>query len=28
VKNELYERTLAAFDEHPEQVQFPIGRNR
>ena len=27
-KNELYERVLAAFNEHPEQVKFPVGRSR
>ena len=28
VKNELYRRVLAAFNEHPDRVKFPIGRNR
>ena len=27
-KNALYERILADFNEHPERVKFPIGRNR
>ena len=27
-KNALYERVLAEFNEHPEQVQFRVGRNR
>jgi small-conductance mechanosensitive channel len=27
-KNALYERVLADFNEHPERVKFPIGRNR
>ncbi|MCU4716583.1 mechanosensitive ion channel family protein [Halapricum hydrolyticum] len=27
-KNALYERVLAALNEHPERVKFPIGRNR
>ena len=28
VRNELYERILAELNEHPERVQFPVGRNR
>jgi small-conductance mechanosensitive channel len=28
VKNELYRRVLAAFNEHPDRVSFPVGRNR
>jgi small-conductance mechanosensitive channel len=28
VKNELYRRVLARFNEHPDRVSFPIGRNR
>ena len=28
VRNELYERVLAAFNDEPERVQFPVGRNR
>lgn len=28
VRNELYERILTEFNNHPEQVKFPIGRNR
>ncbi|WP_123533161.1 mechanosensitive ion channel family protein [Halosimplex salinum] len=27
-KNELYERILAAFNEHPDRVKFPVSRNR
>jgi len=27
-KNALYERVLAAFNEYPEKVKFPVGRNR
>jgi small-conductance mechanosensitive channel len=27
-KNELYRRILARFTEHPDRVQFPVGRNR
>ena len=27
-KNALYERVLAAFNEHPERVKFPVSRNR
>jgi len=28
VRNELYERVLARFNEEPERVKFPVGRNR
>jgi small-conductance mechanosensitive channel len=28
VRNDLYERVLSEFNDHPEQVKFPIGRNR
>lgn len=28
VRNELYERTLGAFNAEPDRVKFPIGRNR
>ncbi|MFC6732492.1 mechanosensitive ion channel family protein [Haladaptatus sp. DYSN1] len=28
VKNELYKRILVAFNEHPERIKFPVGRNR
>jgi len=28
VRNALSERVLAAFEEHPERVKFPLGRNR
>lgn len=28
VRNELYERILAEFNNHPDQVKFPVGRNR
>jgi len=28
VRNELYERILARFNEHPDRVRFPLGRNR
>lgn len=28
VKNELYERGLDRFNEHPDRVAFPLGRNR
>ncbi|QIO23537.1 mechanosensitive ion channel family protein [Haloarcula sp. JP-L23] len=28
VKNELYRRILAAFNEHPDRVKFPVSRNR
>ncbi len=28
VRNELYDRILARFNEHPEQVKFPLGRSR
>ncbi|WP_436910024.1 mechanosensitive ion channel family protein [Halosimplex marinum] len=27
-KNELYERILAEFNEHPDRVKFPVSRNR
>ena len=27
-KNELYRRVLAAFNEHPDRVKFPVSRNR
>jgi small-conductance mechanosensitive channel len=27
-RNELYERVLAALNEHPDRVQYPIGRTR
>lgn len=27
-KNELYRRVLARFNEHPDRVNFPVGRNR
>ncbi|MEF8882619.1 MAG: mechanosensitive ion channel family protein [Halapricum sp.] len=27
-KNALYERVLAAFNEHPDRVKFPVSRNR
>lgn len=27
-KNELYRRVLARFNEHPDRVGFPVGRNR
>ncbi|WP_459192424.1 mechanosensitive ion channel family protein [Halosimplex sp. J119] len=27
-KNELYERILAEFNDHPERVKFPVSRNR
>lgn len=28
VRNELYRRILERFNEHPDRVDFPIGRNR
>ncbi|MCU4740108.1 mechanosensitive ion channel family protein [Natronoglomus mannanivorans] len=28
VKNELYERVLARFNEHPDRVSFPVSRSR
>ena len=28
VKNQLYERILARFNEHPDRVKFPVSRNR
>jgi small-conductance mechanosensitive channel len=28
VRNELYERLLAALNEHPDRVAFPVSRNR
>ncbi|EJN61003.1 mechanosensitive ion channel family protein [Halogranum rubrum] len=28
VKNELYRRILTRFNEHPDRVGFPVGRNR
>ncbi|MFC7177419.1 mechanosensitive ion channel family protein [Halosegnis marinus] len=28
VRNDLYERLLAALNEHPDRVSFPVGRNR
>lgn len=28
VRNALYERILDAFNEHPDRIKFPIGRNR
>ena len=28
VRNAMYEEILEAFNEHPERVQFPVGRNR
>ncbi|WP_435063741.1 mechanosensitive ion channel family protein [Halobaculum sp. EA56] len=28
VRNDLYERVLAEFTEHPDRVAFPVGRNR
>ncbi|MFC6938600.1 mechanosensitive ion channel family protein [Salinirubellus sp. GCM10025818] len=28
IRNELYERILAELNEHPDRVQFPVGRNR
>ncbi|WP_332898851.1 mechanosensitive ion channel family protein [Haladaptatus sp. CMSO5] len=28
VRNELYKRILTAFNEHPERIKFPLGRNR
>jgi small-conductance mechanosensitive channel len=28
VRNTLYERILAELNEHPDRVQFPVGRNR
>jgi small-conductance mechanosensitive channel len=28
VKNQLYERILDRFNEHPDRVKFPVGRNR
>jgi len=28
VRNELYDRVLAALDDEPERVEFPVGRNR
>ena len=28
VRNTLYERILDAFNEHPDRVKFPVGRNR
>ena len=28
VRNTLYERVIAAFNDEPERVKFPIGRNR
>jgi len=28
VRNDLYERVLARFNDHPEQVKFPVGRSR
>ena len=28
VRNELYERILARFNEHPDRVKFPVSRNR
>lgn len=27
-KNDLYERTLERFNEHPDRIGFPLGRNR
>ena len=27
-KNELYRRVIEAFNEHPDRVDFPVGRNR
>ncbi|MFB6130042.1 MAG: mechanosensitive ion channel family protein [Salinigranum sp.] len=27
-KNELYRRVLAAFNDHPDRVKFPVGRSR
>lgn len=27
-RNGLYERILAELNEHPDRVQFPVGRNR
>jgi hypothetical protein len=27
-KNELYERVLDRFDDHPDRVAFPVSRNR
>jgi len=28
VRNDLYDRVLEAFNEHPERVKFPVSRNR
>jgi small-conductance mechanosensitive channel len=28
VRNDLYERLLAALNDHPDRVSFPVGRNR
>ncbi|MFB6352533.1 MAG: mechanosensitive ion channel family protein [Halobacteriales archaeon] len=28
VRNTLYDRILAAFNDHPDRVKFPVGRNR
>ena len=28
VKNELYDRVLDSFNEHPDRVAFPVSRNR
>ncbi len=28
VRNELYERILERFNEHPDRIKFPLGRNR
>lgn len=28
VKNDLYKRIFTAFNEHPERIKFPLGRNR
>ncbi|MFC6975634.1 mechanosensitive ion channel family protein [Halomicroarcula sp. GCM10025709] len=28
VRNELYERIIGAFNDEPERVKFPVGRNR
>jgi len=28
VRNALYERVLDAFNDEPERVKFPVGRNR
>jgi hypothetical protein len=27
-RNELYEAILEEFNEHPDRVSFPVGRNR